>query len=263
MKKGITILGIVAMVFTANAQTNLIVNPGFENWTGGKPDGWSTPAGVEQSSVIKHSGNYSLGVTSASGTQTSGATDISVTTGHTYVFKGWYLDNVANGRMKYFGQWRDGSGAIVSPTPNFDNMQQQDYSTDSPEWKQFSVEAMPPTGAITMRASVRVYKDSDGTFGGKVYFDDIEFYDKASMGTIDVKAFDAQVKMNTIVKNDLTLRLPSRATVNVYSVDGKLMSSNRLNDGDTINMSSFAKGMYVVSVQDNAGNKISRKVIKD
>ncbi len=259
MKKVFTILGVVAMGACAFAQTNLIVNPGFENWTEGKPDGWLTlPASYAQESTVKHGGDYSVVVTSAGSTQTLGATDIDVTAGVEYTYSGWYLDNDPSARMRYWGQWRDANGAMTAEV----GMQQSDFSTDASVWKQFSVTAPAPAGALKMRASVRAYKDENGSSGGKVYFDDIYFGQK-SLGTIDIKAFDSQVKMNTLVKNDLTLRLPSRATVNVYSVDGKLMSSNRLNDGDTINMSSYAKGMYVVSVQDNNGNKISRKVIKD
>ena len=35
-----------------------------------------------------------------------------------------------------------------------------------------------------------------------------------------------------------------------------------LNDGESINVSSLQKGAYIVTVQDNYNNKLSRKIIK-
>ena len=91
--------------------------------------------------------------------------------------------------------------------------------------------------------------------------DDIQIV-SSTMGTIDVKEFDKKVKMNTLVSDNLTLiELPSKSTVNIYSVDGKLVSSNRVNSGESINVSKLQKGNYIVTVEDGT-NKISRKIIK-
>ena len=91
--------------------------------------------------------------------------------------------------------------------------------------------------------------------------DDVQIV-SSSMGTIDVKEFDKKVKMNTLVSDNLTLiELPSKSTVNIYSVDGKLVSSNRVNSGESINVSKLQKGNYIVTVEDGT-NKISRKIVK-
>ncbi|HPZ26159.1 MAG TPA: T9SS type A sorting domain-containing protein, partial [Kaistella sp.] len=68
--------------------------------------------------------------------------------------------------------------------------------------------------------------------------------------------------MNTIVGNELRVMLPERATVNIYSAEGRLVSSNRVSNGEAINTSSMAKGTYLVTV-DNGSAKVSRKVIKN
>ena len=74
--------------------------------------------------------------------------------------------------------------------------------------------------------------------------------------------FDKKVKMNTLVSDNLTLiELPSKSTVNIYSVDGKLVSSNRVNSGESINVSKLQKGNYIVTVEDGT-NKVSRKIVK-
>ena len=84
----------------------------------------------------------------------------------------------------------------------------------------------------------------------------------STMGTIDVKEFDKKVKMNTLVSDNLTLiELPYKSTVNIYSVDGKLVSSNRVNSGESINVSKLQKGNYIVTVEDGT-NKVSRKIVK-
>ena len=48
--------------------------------------------------------------------------------------------------------------------------------------------------------------------------------------------------------------------VEVY-IDGKLVSSNRVNSGESINVSKLQKGNYIVTVEDGT-NKVSRKIVK-
>jgi len=256
MKKIFTILGI-AGVALMGAQ-NLIPNAGFETWTDGKPDAWFvTPAQIIQSTNPVHSGAFAIGLLAANSTSNIGAPDVAVEAGKTYVYSGWYLDNVSNGRFRYWGQWRTASSLLPETT-----LQNEDYSTDSPQWVRFYVEAVAPATATVARLSLRTYKDADGSSGGLVYFDDVVFGEKGTMAVTDVKTFDKQVKMNTNVSNELQVILPGKATVDIYSADGRLMSSNRVNSGDKINTSSLVKGIYIVTV-DNGSAKVSRKVVKN
>ncbi len=257
MKKIFTILGVAGVAFMG-AQ-NLITNPGFESWTDGKPDGWFvTPAQISQSTNPVHTGTYAVGLLSANSTSNIGAPDVAVVEGKTYVYSGWYLDNVNDGRFRFWGQWRTASALLTDEV----SLQGVDYSTDSPQWVKFTVEAVAPATATIARLSLRTYKDENGAFGGKVYFDDIVFQDKATMAVSDVSGFDKAVKMNTVVSNELKLVLPARATVNIYSAEGKLVSSNRVDNGGSVNTSSLVKGTYIVTV-DNGSAKVSRKVIKN
>ena len=259
MKKIFTILSLVSGVLLINAQTNLITNPGFEAWTAGAPNGWyATGITFTQSTNPVHGGTYAAGVTSpaTSNKTTNPSPDISITQGVTYVFSGWYLDNTTTARFKYWNQFR----TATADTGN-NAMQAADYSVDAPEWKFFTAEAQPNATATVARPGLRVYPENN-TGGGIIYFDDIMFYDKSTMGTIDIKEFDKKVKMNTLVSSNLTLELPSKSTVNIYSVDGKLVSSSRVNSGESINVSNLQKGNYIVTVEDNFNNKISRKIVK-
>jgi hypothetical protein len=68
--------------------------------------------------------------------------------------------------------------------------------------------------------------------------------------------------MATVISDVLRIQMPSRATVNIYSVDGKLYSSNRVNSNDAISTQSLAKGIYLVTIQNDFA-KTSRKIIKN
>lgn len=259
MKKIFTILGVVSFAAFATAQVNLVPNPGFESWADGKPTEWFIPAGVTMvQSTTAHSGTYSAGLPSpATGNRTiSPTTDIPVTQGKTYVFSGWYLDNSSTARFRYWGQFR-----TATADTGANNLQGADYSVDSPEWKFFTAEAQPNATATVLRAGLRVYPENN-TGDGVILFDDIMVYDKATMAVSDVSAFEKQVKMNTVVGNELRLILPGKATVNIYSADGRLVSSDRVDNGQAINTSSMVKGNYIVVV-DNGSAKVSRKVIKN
>lgn len=259
MKKLYTLLSIVAVAISANAQTNLMLNNGFENWTDGVPDSWfTTGSTVAQSTTVFHGGQSSLGLTSpASGNKTiSQTTDIPVTQGVTYVFSGWYLDNDANSRFKFWNQFRTSSADTGANA-----LQAADYSTDSPSWQFFTAEGVPNASATVARAGLRVYPEASTSGGGVIYFDDIMFYDKSTLSVQDVKDFENQVKMATVVSDVLTIQMPTRATVNIYAMDGKLCSSNRVNSEEAISTQSLSSGFYIVTIQNDYA-KTSRKIFK-
>ncbi len=260
MKKFFTILGVSAVALMG-AQ-NLIPNAGFENWTAGAPDGFYVTGTtiVQGSGANAHSGSFAVGITAptaASGNKTINPTpDIPVDVAKTYVFSGWVLDNTPNAKFKYWNQFRAGGDLGANP------LQAADFTVDSPQWVFFSAEAMPTAGATEARPGLRVYSEGAANNGGVIYVDDVTFQDKATMAVTDVTSFDKQIKMNTNLGNALTVILPARATVNIFTAEGKLVSSNRINSGESINTSSLTKGMYIVTV-DNGSAKVSRKVMKN
>ena len=52
MKKITLLLSFIVCVVFAQAQTNLVVNPSFETWTGGNPDGWTIPANANHAGSL-------------------------------------------------------------------------------------------------------------------------------------------------------------------------------------------------------------------
>ena len=270
MKKLYTLLAFVAISASVNAQTNLMLNSDFESWTAGVPDSWFIPASTtltQGSGANAHGGASSCGVTAPAptGTATSAnktisqTTDIPVTQGVTYVFSGWYLDNTPNAQFKFWNQFRTAGGTTGTDT-GANALQAASYSTDSPSWQFFTAEGVPNATATVARAGLRTYGSTTAN-GGVIYFDDIMFYDKSTLAVTDVKDFDNQVKMATLISDALIIEMPSRATVNIYSTDGKLYSSNRVNSNEAINTQSLAAGVYIVTVQNDFA-KTSRKIIK-
>lgn len=282
MKKIYTLLAIAVFSTSFYAQTNLIPNSGFENWTGTAPDSWFIPTtattAIAKSTDVKYAGTSSISIVApATGNRTISPTaDIPVTQGVTYVFSGWYLDNSPTAKFKCWNQFRalsaTGSGTPPTADTGANPLQAPEFSTDSASWQFFTGESVPNTkdspgntpkvDATFARAGLRVYPESATLTGGIIYFDDIMFYDKSTLSVKDVKDFDNQVKMNSVVSNVLRIQMPSRATVNIYSTDGKLYSSNRVNSDEAINTQSLAKGVYLVTIQNDYA-KTSRKIIKN
>lgn len=263
MKKLYTLL-LLTFISAGNSQVNLIANSGFESWTAGAPDSWFIPTAttiLQGSGANVYLGNSSCGVTApvATGTGTanktiSSTTDTPVTAAVTYVFSGWYLDNTPNAQFKYWNQFR-----TATADTGANALQATAFSTDSASWQFFTAEGLPNPTATVARAGLRTYGSATAN-GGVIYYDDIKFYDKSTL-SVDVREFDNQIKMSTVITDVLSIQMPSRATVNIYSIDGKLYSSNRVDSNEAINTQSLASGVYVVTIQNDFA-KTSRKIIK-
>ena len=261
MKKIFTILSLVAVSGFISAQ-NLLSNPGFESglapWAAGTTATYTAPT---ISTTDFHSG--ASAATYSSVTATTGFyQNVPVTEGKTYVITFWYkaTGSATDGRSRLWSVYKNASGVAVYTTADATTDQFRNnntYLANASAWTKITAEMPAGTAVTNLDVAFRAYNTCS-----LFVVDDVAVQDKATMGTIDIKEFDKKVKMNTLVSSNLTLELPSKSTVNIYSVDGKLVSSNRVNSGESINVSNLQKGNYIVSVQDNFNNKISRKIVK-
>lgn len=186
--------------------------------------------------------------------------DIPVAENTQYTLSYWIYDNDPDARSRHWVQFRTATENIpITGNTAALPFQPTTYSSDSGAWVNVTVTATTPAGTTLLRPSFRTYAQNNvGT--GANYWDDFQIV-QGTLAVTDVKEFDKQVRMNTVVDNELTLRLPERSTVNIYSIDGKLVSSNRVSDGGTVSTAGMAKGNYIVTI-DNGSAKISRKIIK-
>ncbi|QIY83442.1 T9SS type A sorting domain-containing protein [Chryseobacterium sp. NEB161] len=260
MKKIFTILSIAA-VSLVSAQ-NLLPNPGFETWTDTttKPDGWNATAGGTLETVNKHSGNNSIKLIPVSATTNANiaAVDVAADANALYTVGYWVLDNATNSRARHWIQFRSES-ANIAPASG-DPFQPSTYTSDGASWVFVTAASTTPAGTTKLRFDYRVYaQNSIAT--DPIYLDDVTLV-KGTLAVTDVKDYDKAVQFNTVVNDQIVFKLPARATVNVYSAEGKLISSNRVDNGGSVNTQNLVKGAYIVTV-DNGSAKISRKVIKN
>ena len=158
------------------AQTNLLQNPGFENWTGGNPDNWSHDNGitVEQCSVADsvHSGTYSARVTLTTQTQSNAdfySDEVSVNAGTQYEVSFWIFDDDPAGKARLVVMWYDSNHNDLSTDYTI-------YSGDSNEWQHIIDTLTAPTNAAYARLDIRFYDVSSNWNGEALFYvDDASF----------------------------------------------------------------------------------------
>ena len=256
MKKIFTLLSFVTLGTAANAQ-NLVVNGDFENgltpWAAGTGTGYTAPT------IAPTGGNQGPAyATYAPATATTGFyQNVPVTAGKTYVIEFWYKTTGASAARLWSVYKNSGGTAVYTTTDATTDLfrTSNKYLPIAAAWTKYTAKMPAEATATSLDVAFRAYG------GQTTSYDDILAYEEGTLATIDPKTFDKKVKMNTLVAETLTLELPSKSTVNIYSVDGKLVSSNRVNSGESINVSKLQKGNYIVTVEDGT-NKVSRKIVK-
>lgn len=156
--------------------TNLLTNPGFEDWTSKLPTAWDNATyntgEIVKETSIKHSGNNSLRQTSASGTNKI-QQEVAITAGKKYRISYWFLDNDTKASSRYWFAMVGSDGKTINDINK--QIQQSDYSADNAEWQQVTIEFTAPAGTVKMRYEVRTYRNMDSNeAGGYIYYDDME-----------------------------------------------------------------------------------------
>lgn len=155
---------------------NLLINPGFEDWTGELPMGWDNKYNtgeIVKEVTIKHSGNNSLRQKSQTGTNKI-QQEVAVEGGKKYRLSYWFLDNDPKARSRYWFALVDEAGKTVNDLNS--EIQQSAYSVDNSEWQQVEIEITLPKNVVKIRYELRTYRggDEQGTDGGYIYYDDME-----------------------------------------------------------------------------------------
>jgi PKD repeat protein len=136
----LTVTTMMTFAFIGNAQ-NMLTNPGFETWTGSKPDGWfGTKTNISASDVAQYTENTHSGSSACQliNTTTSHkrftSQSLNVTAGTTYTVKFW-----ARGKGDVRTGFWDGLGSDGA------NFAYNDYiSVGSNDWKQYEQTVTAP-----------------------------------------------------------------------------------------------------------------------
>lgn len=256
MKKVFTLLTVFAAL-SLSAQ-NLLVNPSFEDglapWAAGTTGSYTAP---EVSTTGSQDGNQHVTYNSPSAT-TGFYQNIPVTAGQSYTINFWYkaAGDGTDARIWSIFKNADGQAVYTTEDSSTDEFRtNNEFLANSNEWT-FHTATMPAgDGAVSLDVAFRAYT------GSTVSFDNVQAGITGSMAVSDVNEFKNAVKMNTVVTDKLTLKLAERSTVNIYTAEGKLVSSNRVDNGGSINTQALAKGFYIVTVS-NGTTTVSQKIVK-
>jgi hypothetical protein len=256
MKKITLLLSFIFCGVLANAQTNLVVNPGFETWTDASTPGanWTPTLAASQTfsqeAIILHSGTYSI---LSNHTGTSGTAKIVtkpyivVTAGLTYTFSFWYYTDASTtnltGGLRMWGYWEnpDGSNGTFDQT-GLQPTAYIDLTSSIGSWKQFSVDITAPTGSGQLELDIRFYHNT------KIYIDDVSLVQK----TTGISTPSADILNVSLAGKILTVTNSPSNTIEIFNTVGaKVQTAKLTNNSTELNLS---RGLYIVRV----GNKSAK-----
>lgn len=168
MKKITFLLLSFLMVIGANAQTNLISNPSFEDgltgWSLGPTTSYTLPTLVSTGGAQDGS-NY---VQYASATATTGFyQEVSVTGGKSYTISFYYKASGDNSDARIWSAFKDASGTYVyldATTANDPLRNNNGYLTTATEWTKQEITFTAPATAVILQVAVRAYTGGTASF---------------------------------------------------------------------------------------------------
>ncbi len=263
MKKIYT-LAIALFGIFAFAQTPLNTNGSLETWTDGtvQADGWFMNANLLANGTIERiegdaqDGDISVKVTSPSSSNNQvGLADIAVEAGEEYTVTFWYKSGDDVIRFRFWGQWRDDSGAIEVSGDPFQPGGTTFITDATDEWTQVTITSTAPAGATILRASFRNYSNSSDLFIDNVVL---------TGGTASVKSNDIaglSVYPNPVTGNMLYVTSHNSVdkSVAIFDVLGKQVINTTTVNG-AVNVANLNAGVYIVKVTEE-GKTATRKLV--
>lgn|SRR5690606_10454285 len=262
MRKIYALVTIVAASFAANAQTNLIPNHSFEDWTAGVPDDWTVSIPTAGGTVEEETTDFQEGAKSAKITAPAGTgnvqlklSDFAVEEGEEYTFSYWYKDESTDARFRHWGIWRDNTnnvevGASTDLKPN-------GYMPDTSGWEEVAMVVTAPAGATHFRLDFRTYKETGDS--GIIYLDNISFKKGNHLSTKQNNIDGLNIFPNPV---DEVLNITSDSTadknVQLFDLTGKKVLD--VTTVSQVNVSTLKAGVYVAKITE-AGKTATRKIV--
>ncbi|NOX38051.1 MAG: T9SS type A sorting domain-containing protein [Calditrichaeota bacterium] len=259
-----TVLCLPLLVF---AQTDILINGGFENWTqngaAGPPDNWTLSTGsltAQQNADTLHQGNYAVRLHWTTTSTARMEQKVDVTAGYTYEFKMWILDNDPAGRARISIRWLDDTGGYISTDYS-------DYTADTLAWVLVTTNSVQaPAGADSAFVQIRLYDVSSSWDGeATIYADHAVFLETPPQG-LSITSVSRNVKVplgdsSLTVECTLTGGNPPYTVQLNYSVNGVAQTPIDMTNttGDIYQATIPAQGNgarieYFVGATDNSGD---------
>lgn len=274
MKKITLLLSFVACGLFASAQTNLLTNPSFENWTAGKPDGFTTGStGTISQSSTTSTGSGSAMQIAATGTYSvtqvvAGTFDATKQYQITFKYKvvsgdgtdartwcSWITSEVGAATTKYAPMSLTDSLGLKGPGGNYQPASgtsgngTNGYLIDnrSGSWNTYTFSFTPPANATQFSFQIRTYNTAT------VIWDELYFGLAKTTGLTN----PSSQKLEAFVsgKNLMVKNLAEGAKVEIYTVLGSKVQSSVLKGGK-VSIESLKSGMYLVR-----SGKLTQKIM--
>lgn len=261
MRKITLLLSFIVCVMFAQAQTNLLKNPSFEEWSGGKPTEWLVPANSAHASAITVSEETTL-VSNGSkafkvvtdATQNPGYQQtIPVTPGKTYTIKiDYYIVSGDGTDARIWSNFKNGS-TYFSDTELGTTLLGQlkgpggtsSYFPDvKGSWQTYTVDVVAPANATDFAFEFRTYKTTT------VIWDNMFFGEKGT-GTGTSNPSEDALQAFVSGKNLMIKNAVEGSKVEIYSALGSKVQTSTLEDGK-VSLDNLSKGLYVVRIGKKA-----------
>jgi hypothetical protein len=251
MKKITLLLSFVACVLVAQAQTNLLLNPGFETWTNGTaPDSWTMGTGTfatVSAGTLFSEGTKSFKVTAAA---TAGGTYtvsqiVPITPGKTYTVKmDYYIETGDGTDARIWSDWCNvGATTTYAALTHADSVLLMGpgggaaYFPDvKGAWHTYTCEVVAPaTGYNSFSFQFRTYKTPAVVYWDKMYFGE------KTTGLSELSADKLDVK---VAGKTLSITNSPSSSVEIFNVAGaKVQNVELINGSADLNL---GKGLYIV-----------------
>lgn len=256
MKKLYSLIAVAAFGLAVNAQ-NLLTNPGFETgslapWAKGTTSSYTEPSIMNSGA---HGGTYSAGYTAPAATTGFYQNVTGIVAGTSYTISFWYKASGDDTDARLWSIYKDASGTPVYTTDeaSADSFRTNDgYLATASVWTQYTATMPAGDGATNLDVAVRVYKNATASF------DDFSLT-KGTLATVDFSKDKYSLVKNTSVSDNLFFA--KTADVKIINTAGQVVKELKATEGSSVNISSLAKGMYIVTGTVN-GEAVSQKIIK-
>lgn len=258
MKKITLLLSLIACVAFTQAQ-NLLVNPSFETWTAGKPDGWDVPANpshasaitLVQETAITKAGSNAMKLTIDASQNPGFAQLAPITAGKTYTVSVSYYVVAGDGTDariwctfkngdKYWAtaDWT-GNTALQTLLQGSGKSTSEYFTIANGTWGTYTVDFVAPANATEFSLECRTYKNST------VIWDDFFF---GLAGTMNTNNPNANTFKAIVSGKSLMLQaVQEGASVEVFSALGSRVLSSTVKNAK-VDISNLSKGLYVVRI---------------
>ena len=261
MRKITLLFSFLAFAFISHAQTNLVVNPSFEEWTDGKPTPWyvvgsTPPTGYTMSSdgsiTLDGVASCKMDVPSTASGTISVAQSVSIVAGKTYTLSmSYYILSGDGSDARIWANFKTGTtffaeAALVATGlysklrgPGNENSSGSAYFPDEKgAWKTYTIEFTAPANADGFDFQFRTYR------GAVVYWDKMSLMEKTTgTSNISENSFKAIVSGKTLKFENVN----NGTTVEIFSSIGNKVLATQLENG-TISLNNIPKGLYIVRV---------------